>query len=818
MAPVLPEPGTPRIDEERQRSYAVHPEFRNQYGLARINAHYAYARGATGEGVTLGIVDSGVDPSHPKFTGKLETANIGGYDPDFDTCDNPDPGGGCQSLVGHGTFVAGIMAGSRRAASDAGAGSASAVHGVAFDADVISVGFRDIGETLDDIFGENPTPEQIRDLPNIIREIEADLERQFASAFRRLNGRVTAVNASFGLPGNIEDFDAGDLHGRFPNVIDAIAQADTPAGTRTIYVWAAGNAGGEGDPGESVDPASSVEIVAGLPVRIPELRGHSLAVVATDREGRIAPFSSRCGIAKAFCLAAPGVDIAGPVPGFYCPAGTSECYLAFEEAGTSSAAPFVTGGIGLLAQHFRNQLGNDEIVERILAAADRSGVYADSDTYGQGFLDLNAATRPVGEIRMLTGSSLSGTSEPGAASVFHVGAAFGDSLTQALASCEVASFDELDAPFFRPLGDHLRRDALARPRLGDRLRALGHDPRGASWRAAGGELRLRLDPAPPRPKAAFDSLTRGRESDSSGPIPGSIGALSVSREIGNGRLLLGYRTHPGWRFGLHAGPSVADGGPVEPGTFTDDAAFANPFLGFARDGASIGFASTLGDAGFRAAAFQGTAQYGERRDHDAGEAAGVLAEYRFGNSLLPGLAVQGGWLAEPRGLVGSRSYGAFGALGANTVMAGLSAHRRLDERWSLLANAHAGMSRAESSGRGMVEDVSALWTGSFAVGLVGEGVDRTGGKLALRLSQPLRIEGGEARLRWVSGRLPDGRVTVEQVTLDLEPSGHQLDVEMIYTRPFAGGEAHLAAIASHDAGHVRGEHEAALMMRWRRAF
>ena len=141
----------------------MHPEFQNQYGLTRIKAHYAYARGATGAGVTLGVVDSGVDPNHPKFEGKLESSNVEGYDPDFDTCDNRAPDGSCHSLVGHGTYVAGIMASGRRVPPDAGAGSASAIHGVAFDADVISVGFRDVGEIIEDILDGNPTPEPIRD-------------------------------------------------------------------------------------------------------------------------------------------------------------------------------------------------------------------------------------------------------------------------------------------------------------------------------------------------------------------------------------------------------------------------------------------------------------------------------------------------------------------------------------------------------------------------------------------------------------------------------------------------------------------------------
>ena len=828
MPPVSSDPGIPSSEEALRREYAAHPEFHNQYGLEQINAHFAYARGATGKGVTLGIVDSGVDPAHPRFEGRLETSNFEGYAPDFGSCDNPASDGSCLSDLGHGTFVAGIMAASRRAHPDGNAGhpeapaSAPAVHGVAFDAEVISVGFPSVDVIVDDILSENPTPEQIQELPELIRGIESALEPQFASAFRRLNGLVTAVNASFGLPGNIEDFGAEELRGRFPNVIEAVAQKDTPADERTVYVWAAGNARGEINLNGSVESGSSVEILAGLPVRIAELRGHSLVVVATDLQGRIAEFSNRCGIAREFCLAAPGVDITGPVPGFYCPAGARECYLTFEEAGTSSSAPFVTGGIGLLAQHYRGQLGNDAIVERMLTTADRTGQYADSNVYGQGFLDLDAATRPVGETRMLTGHSLAGPSAAGRDSTFHLGAAFGDSLTQGMAHVEVASFDNLDAPFFRPLSDHLRPSTFATPSLAERLETLGGEPRGTVWRTNGTELRLRLDPAA-TPRRAGSTHGWGSPAGDSGAdtgdrtVPGSLGSLSLTHDFGNAALLFGYRAHPGWRFGLHAGDGTSDHGfgSVTPGMFTDDSAFANPFPGFARDGASVGLALALGTGAFQAAAFHGTAQYGERRDTDAGEAMGVLTEYRFGDS---GLAVQAGWLTEAAAVLGSRPSGAFGAFTADTVITGLSAARHLSDGWSLLASAHAGLCRVEKARHGMLHDVSALWTGAYAVGLVGEAVDRSDGRLALRLSQPLRVEEGDARLRWVSGRTPDGGVTVERTALELEPSGRQLDLELVFARPWAGGEAHLAAIASRDAGHVRGVREAALLARYRLAF
>ena len=828
---------SPDLEKKLRQEYAAHPEFRNQYGLKQIKAHHAYARGATGEGVTLGIVDSGIDPSHPKFKTeidpnhpeferKLTSIDFEGYKPDFSTCDRRSPDGECTSERGHGTHVGGIMAASRRADPDDPDANKAAVHGVAFDARVISIGFPSTAEIIGDP-PENPTPEQIQDFLERIKNVESTLQAQFVSAFQQLNGRVTAVNASFGLPGNIEHFEAEELRARFPNVIETIAQADTPIGERTIYVWAAGNSGGyageDGSSDSSVEAATSVEIVAGLPVRIPELRGHSLAVVATDRQGRIAEFSNRCGIAKNFCLAAPGVDITGPVPSFYCGDGTSKCYLTLEVAGTSAAAPFVTGGIGLLAQHYRGQLGHHEIVERLLATADRTGDYADSDVYGQGFLDLDAATRPVGETRMLTGDSLAGSSAPSHRSMLYAGAAFGDSMARGLAAREIARFDALDAPFFGPLGDHLPPHAFAAPSVAERLATLGRDPLGASWRTDGTELRLRLDAAAASSGVGtvHGSPVRDNAAGAGDRVgPGSLGALSLTHDLGPGRLRFGYRAHPGWQFGLHAddGVSARGFGPIKPGTFTDDGVFANPFLGFARDGVSLGFAAAPGAGVFRAAAFHGAAQYGERRDDDAGEAMGVLMEYRLGGSDVSGLAMQAGWLAEAEAAVGARPSGAFGALTADSVIAGLSTHRRLGDGWSLLASAHAGVSRVAHPRRGMVRDMSALWAGSLAVGFIGEEVDHAGGRLAIRLSQPLRVEAGHARLRWASGRTPDGGVIAESAVLDLEPSGRQFDFELVYVRPWAGGEAHLAAIASHDAGHVRDEHEAALLARYRHPF
>ena len=158
----------------------------------------------------------------------------------------------------------------------------------------------------------------------------------------------------------------------FKHTAKELAQAGIPDADKIIVVWGAGNNG-----------YTSTGLISGLGVHFPELRKHVLTVVAVDKNGKIKVDSkekwdwgsNQCGRAQSFCLAAAG-------PGHYArPRHKSlgpEGYKPFE--GTSAAAPLVSGGLALLRQYFsvdnedgtRNyQLGNTELVERLLATAYR---------------------------------------------------------------------------------------------------------------------------------------------------------------------------------------------------------------------------------------------------------------------------------------------------------------------------------------------------------------------------------------------------------------------------------------------------------------
>lgn len=99
-------------DSERAASQAF---------LAQIDAAYAHARGITGRGVTIAVLDTGIDRSHPEFAsgGKL----LAGFNAVTESADTSD-------ARGHGTHVAGLLGAAR---------DGRGMTGVAYDARLLPV-------------------------------------------------------------------------------------------------------------------------------------------------------------------------------------------------------------------------------------------------------------------------------------------------------------------------------------------------------------------------------------------------------------------------------------------------------------------------------------------------------------------------------------------------------------------------------------------------------------------------------------------------------------------------------------------------------
>ena len=480
--------------ESLSRDYREESLFQRQWGLGTIHADRAYAhlrllRGAgaePGEGVTIGFIDSGIDRDHPAFSDTSVTERFLG---------NAVDETGTKSS--HGTAVASVAVGDRLF-------DPNGHHGVAWGAGIIMFSIR-----LDD--GSGPyEPISLADL----NDYDSGDSRMFRTA---LGARTDILNLSIGYPGIIEDYSERELRENYARTIAVLAQRN--AREKTILVWSAGNQNDVSCDkamvrahrcvnGEVV--ASSPGVWAGLPARIAEMRGHSIAAVAVDKDGTITDFSNRCGIAADHCIAAPGEEIQiayfGPDPDT-----KKKGFRGWGKwRGTSFAAPMVSGGLAIMKQIFRGQLSNTDLVARLFATADKTGRYADRSVYGQGLLDLGAATTPWGGVG-LTGTGRAVAELNGrfgvAGSAIRPGPAMGDSLGRALGRREIAAFDGLGAPFWLPAGDFVRsppREAAsarlrrflptaAPPEGGARwpdLRIAGRDPGHAGL--AEGALRLGL--------------------------------------------------------------------------------------------------------------------------------------------------------------------------------------------------------------------------------------------------------------------------------------------------------------------------------------
>ncbi|MCS5558023.1 MAG: S8 family serine peptidase, partial [Oceanospirillaceae bacterium] len=102
-------------------------EYAGMGALDMINASSAYARGATGEGITVGVIDSGVYEEHAEF------ARDGGDKVTYAGSDYNSSSPRSDGAVTHGTMVAGVIAANR---DDNNFNSGFKMHGVAFDASI----------------------------------------------------------------------------------------------------------------------------------------------------------------------------------------------------------------------------------------------------------------------------------------------------------------------------------------------------------------------------------------------------------------------------------------------------------------------------------------------------------------------------------------------------------------------------------------------------------------------------------------------------------------------------------------------------------
>lgn len=282
-----------------------------------------------GQGVRVGIVDSGIDANHPDLKGKIINYK------DFVNPKNQNP----TDEIGHGTHVAGTIAGSDTSGRSIGVAPGAQL--------IIAKVFGGSGES---------TKQDV--LLSLQWIIDPDGKPE-------TDDGAQVVSNSWGFFGRFNNKDPQDEP--FCAILNRMRALNISP------VFAAGNEG----PGEGT-------------LRIPGACPDSFTVGATDSSDRIARFSSK-GPAKWKSqntpkpdVTAPGVDVISAKPrGGYQPM-----------SGTSMAAPHVSGVMALMKQA-RPDLSQKELEMAVMKTSMDLGTKNYDMTFGHGRVDVLKAIQSV---------------------------------------------------------------------------------------------------------------------------------------------------------------------------------------------------------------------------------------------------------------------------------------------------------------------------------------------------------------------------------------------------------------------------------------
>ncbi len=733
-------------------------EYSTQYGLGMSNASSAYARGATGQGMIVGVVDSGLDNSHSEITPtKVQSGSYLNYSDYTPT----------TTQKRHGTAVSSIAIGK---SSEDG----SPMHGVAFDAKVFFIAVQ-LGSAPEDY-----DPVDLGDSTGAGAPDYSGVDNFYDQVFEIfINNSVDVINNSFGFTGTINEYTEEQLRANFPNTIARISQPNVLDANKTLFVWAAGNTGQYADQGADY---SSPDVFPGMAHVLPELKGHSLAVVSVDENGLISDFSSRCGVAKDFCLAAPGEGVVVAYATSMNDTGifdatddcvsNNSCYAV--GGGTSYAAPFVSGGLALLAQHFNNQLGNTEILQRVLMTADKSGIYADESIYGQGLMDLDAASKPVGSTMVATSMSLDGNLYSViSSSMSQVGSVAGDGLINAISNKGFVVFDQLGAPFYKPLRSTFARNLPS-------LAWLSASQSHASQRIH--EIDTSL--------TGTAMLTLGLATNNYGEHDYSqslwakndkkLRYLAIQGQFSNkSNYFMGNGVNPSLYFGINnkdlgnrMGRSVLK---------------YSPFLELSSKGSFLGAGLQINSkSSFSAVAFKGNNPEEEYLLIKRPESSGLLVEYKKSYKDTQ-FSLQTGLLTEPKGFLGSSVSGAYGNLdNSDTLFSGLQVFHESDKFYTT-GSLFYGKTDTNFKEQGLISSLDNFKSSSFSVGLFSKKGFGEYDSFGFQIEQPLRLEEGRMDISVPVGRTKYREVLFQDYSMDISPSGRELDLKLIHNWPFSTG-------------------------------
>jgi serine protease AprX len=322
------------------------------YNVAEaVGAHASWQAGYTGKGIGVALIDTGVSPVQGLSSGNV----VNGPDLSFDS---QNPAFAHVDAFGHGTHMAGIIAGRDAVGTPQSYVSPTRFNGIAPDATLVNV---KVGASDGSV-----------DVSQVIAGID------WVVAHRNDPGlNIRVLNLSYGT------------NSTQSSTVDPLAFAVENAWKHGIVVVAAGGNDGRSDL-TLADPASDPFLVA--------VGALDDAGTATNADDAVPSWSTRGNNARHVDLVAPGASVLGlRDPGSYVDERNPSAVVGgrfFRGSGTSQAAAVVSGEAALLLQS-NPTLTPDQVKYQFVQSAVAFN-QANSTLRGAGTTNVRAAqTRSV---------------------------------------------------------------------------------------------------------------------------------------------------------------------------------------------------------------------------------------------------------------------------------------------------------------------------------------------------------------------------------------------------------------------------------------
>ena len=382
--------------------------------LSVSNFDDAYSRGWTGKGSTIVIADTGANTSHVDLDGNIK------HTKDF-------TGTGIGNSATHGTHVAGIAGAERNNVGG---------HGAAFDADLA------IAKVASGSSYSFSTAKKAAEWGKTIGSVAINVsaEVNYDSGFRnsivkQAKGVYYSTHWYYGENG-------------YNGAVNEAKEWKSALGDEQVLVKAAGNAGWDYSAGMN-QMATATDANGNL-----ILDGQMIIVGNYDKNNdQINGSSNKAGTVCATMQNGVCID-AAQIKDYYIMAnGTAITSTAVNGGyttmtGTSMAAPVVTGSIAVLHQMWPFMKGK-HLVQLVLVTGNKDIVGYDETVHGQGLLDMDKATRPVGA----TGIPTTGRTNGGVSAVAGGANVAGVAASQMQALTSVMVLDSFERDFYIDLGD-----------------------------------------------------------------------------------------------------------------------------------------------------------------------------------------------------------------------------------------------------------------------------------------------------------------------------------------------------------------------------